>query len=154
MIHEISLIAESTEAKDVLPNINHMQDAALPSPLAATEWSHLLLHDLVCRECGPLRRCWGVLGVQFFVPGDLDLWPWHSNLSEWGTKHVFPVNLAQVVQWLPRYLIHKQKKQRSHSSKNRTLCSLLHTVKTLQSLKTYINTVNSVQIFRRLKTKY
>ena len=151
MIHKISLIADSTEVKDVLPNINHTQATALPPPLAATEWSHLLLHDLVCRVCGPFHRCWGVMGVQFFVPGDLDLWPWHSNLSEWGTKHVFPVNLAQVVKWL--HSMCKQK-QRSHSSKNRTLCSLLHAVKTLQSLKTYINTVNSVQIFRWLKTKY
>jgi len=33
----------------------------------------------------------GVTGVHnaFFVPGDLDLWPWHSNSSERGTKHVF-----------------------------------------------------------------
>jgi len=30
-----------------------------------------------------------------FVPGDFDLWPWHSNSSERGTKHVFPVNLVQ-----------------------------------------------------------
>jgi len=30
----------------------------------------------------------------FFVPGYL--WPWHSNSSEWKTKHVFHVNLAQI----------------------------------------------------------
>jgi len=24
------------------------------------------------------------------------LWPWPSNSSERGTKHVFPVNLAQI----------------------------------------------------------
>ena len=40
----------------------------------------------------------GVLWVHstFFVPGDLDFWPWHSNSSEWRTKHVFHVNLAQI----------------------------------------------------------
>jgi len=31
-----------------------------------------------------------------FVPGNLDFWPWHSNSSERGTKHVLPVNLAQI----------------------------------------------------------
>ena len=25
-----------------------------------------------------------------------DLWPWHSKLSEKGTKHVFPVNFVQI----------------------------------------------------------
>jgi len=27
--------------------------------------------------------------IPFFVPGDLDLWPWYSSSSERGTKHVF-----------------------------------------------------------------
>jgi len=36
-----------------------------------------------------------------FVPGDLDLWPWHSNSSERGTKHIFPVNLAQIRSAVP-----------------------------------------------------
>ena len=31
-----------------------------------------------------------------FVPGDLDLWPWHSYSSERGTKHVVRVNLVQI----------------------------------------------------------
>ena len=29
------------------------------------------------------------------VTGDIDLWPWPSNSSEQGTKHVFPVYLVQ-----------------------------------------------------------
>jgi len=32
--------------------------------------------------------------MPIFVPGDFDIWPWHSNSSERGTKHAFPVNLA------------------------------------------------------------
>jgi len=48
--------------------------------------------------------CWK---HRFFVHGDLDLWPWHSNSSEEGTKHVFPVNLAHICSVVPRYFIHK-----------------------------------------------
>jgi len=45
----------------------------------------------------------GVFGVHsaFFVPGDLDLWPWHSNSYERRTKHVFRVNLAQIRSAIP-----------------------------------------------------
>ena len=35
-------------------------------------------------------------------------WPWPSNSFERGTKHTFCVNLAQPVQWFPRYFIHKE----------------------------------------------
>ena len=35
----------------------------------------------------------------FFVPGALDLW--QSNSSEQGSKHVFPVNLAQIHSAVP-----------------------------------------------------
>jgi len=37
----------------------------------------------------------------FFVPGDLDLWPWHSNSSKQETKHVLSVNLAQMCSAVP-----------------------------------------------------
>jgi len=36
-----------------------------------------------------------------FGPGDLDLWPWHSNSSERRTKHVFRVNLMQMRSIVP-----------------------------------------------------
>ena len=39
--------------------------------------------------------------MPFFVPGDLDLWPWPSNSSERGTKHVFRVNLVQIHSAVP-----------------------------------------------------
>jgi len=39
--------------------------------------------------------------IPFFVPGDLARWPWRSNSSERGTKHVFRVNLAQIHSAIP-----------------------------------------------------
>jgi len=48
--------------------------------------------------------------TQFFVCGDLDLWPWHSNSSKQGTKHVFPVNLAQIRSAVPE-IFHTQTKK-------------------------------------------
>jgi len=38
-----------------------------------------------------------------------DLWPWHSNLSERGTKHVFLVNLLQIRPAVPE-MVHTQTK--------------------------------------------
>jgi len=38
------------------------------------------------------------------------LWPWPSNSSERGTKHVFYVNLAQIRSaWFPRYFTNKRR---------------------------------------------
>jgi len=105
----------------------------------------------VMQQNGPFRRCPGGNGsVQrlvswsltslfstnmaisetrvysaFFVPGDIDLWPWHSNLSERGTKHVLHVNLAQIRSAVPEIFDSQTKKQtkkqtKSHSAKNRT----------------------------------
>ena len=42
-----------------------------------------------------------------FVPNDPDLWPWPSNSSDRGTKHVFRVNLAQIRSAVPE-MFHKQ----------------------------------------------
>jgi len=61
-----------------------------------------------------------------FVPGDLDLWPWPSNSSEWATKHVFPVNLAQIHSAVPD-IFHTEKKQ-TDGAKNRTFRSSLRAV--------------------------
>ena len=36
-----------------------------------------------------------------FFPGDLELWPWHSDSSERGIKHIFPVNLVQIHSAVP-----------------------------------------------------
>jgi len=49
-----------------------------------------------------------------FVPGDLDLWLWHSNSSERGTKRVFHVNLVQIRWAVPKIFDSQTKKQKSH----------------------------------------
>jgi len=62
------------EQKDVLPNINRTQAPEIPP--AATEWSCLLLNDVICSERVPFRRCRGDGSAQrVFVCGDLGLWP-------------------------------------------------------------------------------
>jgi len=48
--------------------------------------------------------------MPFFVPGDLELWPWPSNLSERWIKHVFRVNLAQIHSAVPRDISYTNKK--------------------------------------------
>jgi len=45
--------------------------------------------------------------------GDFDLWPWHSNSSEQGTKYVFHVNLAQIRSTVPK-IFHTKTKWKSH----------------------------------------
>jgi len=47
--------------------------------------------------------------MPFFVPGDFDLWEWPSNSSEWGTKRIFDVNLAQIHSAVPG-IFHTQTK--------------------------------------------
>ena len=48
-----------------------------------------------------------------------DLWNWHSNLSEQGTKHVFPVNLAQIRSAVPE-IFHTQTKKSQRQKQNFT----------------------------------
>jgi len=80
--HPKQTTQEQSRARDVLPNIHHTQAAksschcaALPSPRAATEWCHLLLHIIYSVR----RMSHNALSVgmmqQFvrFVPGELDL---------------------------------------------------------------------------------
>jgi len=57
----------------------------------------------------------GVMGVKraFFVPGDLDLWPWHSNSSVRETKHVFHANLAQIRSVVPEIFEAQTKKSQA-----------------------------------------
>ena len=47
--------------------------------------------------------------MPFFVSSDLDLWPWPSDSSKRGTKHVFHVNLAQIHSAVPG-IFHTQTK--------------------------------------------
>jgi len=85
------------KAKDVLPNINLTQAAERAEK---------------CRFCS-----WWPWTLTF------DLWHWHSNSTERGTKHVFPVNLAQIRSAVPKIFHIKTKKSRTDSAKNRTLRS-------------------------------
>jgi len=64
----------------------------------------------------------------FFVPlpGDLDLWTWHLNLSERRTKHVFHVSLAQIRLAVPK-VFHTQT-TKSQTVPNRALYSSLRVV--------------------------
>jgi len=41
-----------------------------------------------------------------FVSGDLDLWPWHSNSSQRGVKHIFHVNFMQIRSAVPEIFHH------------------------------------------------
>ena len=61
----------------------------------------------------------------FFVHEDLDLWPWHSDWSKWGTKHIFHVNLAQIRSVVPEIFHTQTKKPPTDGAKNRTFHSSL-----------------------------
>jgi len=136
--------SQKLEPKDVLPNINRIQLSShfthavcaltsSPPPgsngmvLSATEWRYLQ------------RAHYNAFSVwRKFVPGDLDLWPWHSNSSEWGTRYRYTSSLwiwRKSIQQFSRYLIHKQKTHKNKKvtdiAKNRTLCSSLRVVITL-----------------------
>ena len=63
--------SQKLEPKDVLRDINRMQAAAkitlhprclctyiIPLPLAAVEWSRLLLNDVICSECITVHFQW------------------------------------------------------------------------------------------------
>jgi len=78
---------------------------------AVTEWSQLLLCDIIYI---PFCHCRGWVGAHrgFFVPGDLDLWPWHSNLYQRGTKHFFPTNLVQIHSAIPQIFDSQRKKNK------------------------------------------
>ena len=54
-------------------------------------------------------------------------WPCPSNTSERGTKHAFPVNLAQIRSTVPE-IFHIQRKKVTDSAKHRTLRSSLRAV--------------------------
>jgi len=65
--------------------------------------------------------------MPFFVPGDLDLWPWPSNSSERGTKHLpwdFGTNPFSG-SWDISYT---NKKPQTDGAKNRTCRSSLRVV--------------------------
>jgi len=119
---------EETRAKDVLPNI-HCTQTVVSVCCRHPVTPRLRRNGVVC--------CWmtsfAAYGVRdalqcivngndaaaffCFVPGDLTLWPWHSNSSKRGTKHVFLVNLGQIHSAVPEtFECRTNKKTKSHSA--------------------------------------
>ena len=90
--------ARASRRQRAMPSPHH------PSP--ATEWCRLLLIAANGVRRTPYHALSTGVTEQFFVFLSLvtltfDLWRWHSNSSERGTKHVFPVNLAQICSAVP-----------------------------------------------------
>jgi len=60
--------------------------------------------------------------MQLFVPGDLDLWPWHSNFNcpsegrNISSMWIWP----RFIQRFPKYFIHEQKSHRQRQKQNLT----------------------------------
>jgi len=89
-----------------------------------TQAAPLTVHCNVLHAAdGTIPSLSGVMWVYsaFFVPGDLDLWPWHSNSFERGTKHVFPVNLAQIRSAVPEIFDSQTKKKTNHRALKQNL---------------------------------
>jgi len=106
---------KKTRAKNVLPNKPHAGHRNHPP--AATEWSHLLLCDIICSERIPLCQCreWREYTARFLslvtLTLDLDI---QTRPSE-GTNTSSLWIWYKSIQRFPRYLIHKQnKKTKSH----------------------------------------
>jgi len=91
-----------TQAAEITPG----SDGMIPS---AAAWRYL-------RRARSMPSLSGGDGSvqRVFVPGDLDLLPWHSNSSNRGTKHVFPVNLAQIRLAVPEIFRTQTKNQKCH----------------------------------------
>ena len=99
-----------TRAKDVFQNINHTQ----ATKTTATEWSRLLLLDVICSVRVSFHHCRGwwecIACFLSLVTLTFDLWSWHSNSSEREIKHIFHVNLMQIHSAVPE-TFHTQTKK-------------------------------------------
>ena len=90
--------------------------------LVAMEWSHLLLREVVGSENGPFCCCLEVIGsaqhifVRVTLTLTFDLWPRHSNSSKRATKHVFHVNLVQILSLVPEIFDSQAKERRTKKS--------------------------------------
>ena len=69
---------------------------------------------LQCIVNGDIRRKPRFLSVMILT---FDLWPWPSNSSERGTKHVFRVNLAQIRSAVPDIFHTRTKKSQTWRQK-------------------------------------
>ena len=89
--HYYCTTQHTTRAKEVLPNKNHARNAHHTSPVH----SHHPGSDTMVPSAAAWRYLQRTHYNAFtmgrkFVHGDLnlDLWPWHSNSSKRGTKHI------------------------------------------------------------------
>ena len=109
----------SARAKDVLPNKPHTAVLYTPiTPTPATEWSHLLLHDIICSERVTVHFQWGgnlsLMTLTFKLIPARD----QTRLScEFGA---YPFSGSRDISYT--------NKKVTDSTKNRTLCNLLCTV--------------------------
>ena len=99
-------------------------------PPGVTEWSHLLLHDVVANAFHFCAAGGDGSAQHVYLS-------WHSNSSEQGTKHVFCVNLEQIWSTVSEIFDSQTKKNKkvTDSAKNRTLRSSLRTVTKWSELK-------------------
>jgi len=95
---ELSLVDVFTKHRPHANSRNYPHrgnDGMVPS---AAEWRHL-------QRARSIPSLPGVIGVHSAVLSlitlTFDLWRWPSNSNEQGTKHVFPVNLAQIRSAVP-----------------------------------------------------
>ena len=78
MFHE----TKRKQAAEITPG----SDGMVPS---AADWRlQQARYNASCRRIDHSVAAGGDGSAQRFVPGDLDLWPWHSHSAERGTRHV------------------------------------------------------------------
>jgi len=117
---------------------------------AAMDWSRLLLHDVICSECVPFRRCRGVIGVHsvFLSLVTFDLWPWHYLTCPSEDQTCLPCEFGAKPFSRSRDIWFTTKKQtkKSDSAKKRTLRSLLCVVKKINTTKNFnAGTITAIQ---------
>jgi len=110
-------------SKDILPNIDRQQAAVsvhVRHPVSSG-CDGMVPSAAGCRH---LQRSayatpYNALSMGRKTPCvDLDLWPWHSNSSERGTKHVFPVYLTQIRSAVPETFHTQTKKSQTVPKQN------------------------------------
>jgi len=123
--------------KDVLPNINCTQAATYITPgprclctaitplPATTQWSRLLLRDVICSERVTVHFKWGRNLFMVTLTFDLNIQTRPSEAPNAPSLWIW----RKSVQQFPIYFINKTNKKVTDSAKNRTLRSSLCAVK-------------------------
>jgi len=122
---------------------NCTQTTALPSPPAVTEWSRLLVLEVICSMHVTMHFHWGGNLSLVILTFDLDIQSHSSEGPNTSSLWIW----CKSVQWFLRYLIHKQK---SHSAKNRTLLAYGNDGKKLDKIFSPVHTLHKWQTDSRL----